>query len=99
METFPDVSSRMEAEAFIDLYKKMQKVSTVTLKVANEIDAGQLDSIKAKLADSPTTEENIELNVSIDEDLIGGFVLEMEGRQYDESVRSKIAELKKSFSK
>lgn len=87
------------AEAFIDLYKKMQKVSTVSLKVAEEMEAGQLEAIKAKLADSPSTEENIELDVTVDKDLIGGFVLEMEGRQYDESVRSKISNLKKSFSK
>ena len=86
------------AESFVQQYKKLQKISTVTLKVASDISESQLNEIKSKLAKSESTDENIELEVIVDPNLIGGFVLELEGTQYDESIRSKIAQLKKNFS-
>jgi F-type H+-transporting ATPase subunit delta len=40
----------------------------------------------------------IELSESIDKDLIGGYVLKVEGKQVDESLRGKLKELSLKFS-
>ena len=85
-------------QAFIDQYNKLKKVTTVDVTVAKEIGDDQLKEIKSRLAQSGKTEENIELNVKVNPDLLGGFILEFEGQKYDESVRTKLSDLKKNFS-
>ncbi len=41
--------------------------------------------------------ENIELETLVDEKLIGGFVLEMEGRMVDASIMRDLIDVKKQF--
>ena len=41
--------------------------------------------------------ENIELKATVDEKLIGGFVLEMEGRLVDASILADLKDIKKQF--
>jgi F-type H+-transporting ATPase subunit delta len=43
------------------------------------------------------TKGNIDLHENVDEDLIGGFVLTFEDKQFDSSLRNRINKLKKEF--
>ena len=45
-----------------------------------------------------TGEESCELEIVIDESIIGGFVIEIGGEQYDRSLKSKLSEIKESVS-
>jgi F-type H+-transporting ATPase subunit delta len=85
------------ATSFIEQYKGLQNISTVTLTSAREIDGKLLEEIKDKLAASAVTNEKVELDVQIDPSLMGGFVLEFDGQKYDESIKTKLSELRKQF--
>jgi F-type H+-transporting ATPase subunit delta len=85
------------AVTFLAQYKKMKHISTVKLITANPLEEGALDAIKAKLVESTTTEDKVEISVEVDPDLIGGFVIEFEDNIYDASVSTKLDELKKGF--
>ena len=85
-------------DAFFEQYDDLKKITKVDVTVAKPVDDETLSAIKENLSKSGKTHENIKLNVEIDEELLGGFILEFEGQKYDESVRSKISELKKNFS-
>ena len=41
--------------------------------------------------------QNIELETAVDEKLVGGFVLEMEGRKADASIRRDLMDVQKQF--
>lgn len=86
------------AEAFVELYDRLKKVTRVDVTVAKDVSDDQLNDIRERLAKSDATQENIELNVKVDPELLGGFILEFEGKKYDESVRSKLSDLRKNFS-
>jgi F-type H+-transporting ATPase subunit delta len=45
------------------------------------------------------TDKSIELQEQVKEELIGGFILKMDNFQVDQSMKSKIKELKKDFEK
>ncbi len=78
-----------EFEAQYNAYKNINKASITT---AIELD----DSLKIQFA--KIIEEGfgkkVDLSEKVDEDLIGGFILRMNDRQIDESIRQKLNQLK-----
>ena len=86
-------------EAFKQQYKAHQKISTVVLRTAEALDKDTIDAIKSKLSQSSETHEKIDLQVIVDPELIGGFTLEFEGKQYNASVAHKLQQLRKEFAK
>lgn len=86
------------ANAFVEQYNALKKVTRVQVTVAKAMDDDQLKAIEEKLSASDKTQENVQLDVQIDPEIMGGFILEFEGQKYDESVRSKLTELRKNFS-
>ena len=86
-------------DAFKAQYKAHQKISTVVLKTAGELDAATIDAIKSKLSISGETHTKIDLQVQVDPALIGGFALEFEGKQYNASLAHKLRQLRKEFAK
>ena len=85
-------------DSFIEQYKAYRQISTVIIKTAVPLSESALNAIKEKLAASPDTMKNLELDVVVDPALLGGFTLEFEGKQYDSSIASKLKELRKQFS-
>jgi F-type H+-transporting ATPase subunit delta len=85
------------AEEFMEQYKRIKHVSSVKLTTAGPIDEAVKKEIVAKLLASPNTDDNIEIASEVDPTLIGGFVLEFEGKRYDASVAHKLKELSKEF--
>jgi len=83
------------ADNFISLYKEFKNILPVKITTAQAIDAEVRQEILDLLMDAE--HKTIELEESVNEELIGGFVLNMEDRQYDASLQKKISRLKKAF--
>ncbi len=85
------------AEAFSDLYKASKGVKTAFVTSAVELEqkerSGVLDILQ-KL-----TDKKIDLVENINADLLGGFVINLDDFQIDQSVSTKIKKLKKDFEK
>ena len=83
------------AENFTSLYKKFNNILLVELTTAQPIDDEIRREILILLKDA--THKKIELKEKVEEDLIGGFVLNLDDSQYDASLRKKISRLRKDF--
>jgi F-type H+-transporting ATPase subunit delta len=87
------------AAEFMTQYKILKKVTSVRITTAEALSPEVLSTIKAKLTSSGVTTANLDVETTIDKDLIGGFVLEFDNKRYDASVAHKLADLKDDFSK
>lgn len=86
------------ADEFLVEYKKFKHITSVRLTTATKLDDATVKLIKDKLTASKVTEDNIELETFVDENLIGGYILEFDDRMFDASVKNKLEELKKEFA-
>jgi len=80
---------------FIKIYKNYHGIKTALIKTAVEIDDNIRKIIVEKLEDF--TKSQIELIEEIKKELIGGFVLNIEDKQYDASIKNRIKKLSKEF--
>ncbi len=80
---------------FIEIYKVHHNIITVNITTAVQLDEG----IKTKILTLLEKRANakIELNEKLDEELIGGFVLSYEDKQYDASILRQIKNLRREF--
>jgi F-type H+-transporting ATPase subunit delta len=81
------------AQAFITQYNTLKNIRIVKLTTAAPINDAVKQSIVAKLAAS-MPKDTIDLKIAIDADLIGGFVLEIEDKLYDASVKKNLDDLR-----
>ena len=83
---------------YIDLYNEAQgvKIAQVTTAVAltEELSAKVLSKVKELTGSDKVTIEN-----TIDESIIGGFILRIEDLQYNASISNNLARIKREFSK
>ncbi|MEM7102303.1 MAG: ATP synthase F1 subunit delta [Bacteroidota bacterium] len=89
---------REVAEEFKAQYKRHRKISSVILTTAAPLGGSTVDQITEMLRQSPQTDDNIEMETKVDESLLGGFVLEFDGKLYDSSLSRKLDQLRKEFS-
>jgi F-type H+-transporting ATPase subunit delta len=83
----PEITS-----AFIDQYKTLKKITTVTLTSATKLDSATVDNIvNALKAQAGIT--SVDLKEVIDENLIGGFVLQYGDKQIDASIQRSLQQL------
>ena len=86
------------ALAYVDLYNDSKGVKTATVITAvtltPEIEAKVLSKLKQM-----TGSENITINNTIDESIIGGFILRVGDLQYNASIANQLGNLKREFSK
>lgn len=86
------------AGAYVDLYNNSKgvKVATVITAVAitPEIQATVLSKVKEM-----TGSENVTIHNTIDERIIGGFILRVGDLQYNASIANQLGNLKREFSK
>jgi len=105
-KAFLDISLRKGREGylpeiateFLNQYKRMQGISSVKLITASPISDASLETIKAKLLDSDVTDKSVDIETSVDESLIGGFVVQIGDKQIDASVSHKLAQLAKAMT-
>lgn len=85
-------------EAFVDLYKVKNNIAKVALTVAHPLS----DAMKASIEQGITkqlSDKKIELNIKVDEKLIGGFILESNNKLFDASIARDLRDIKEQFNK
>ncbi|MGB5864287.1 MAG: ATP synthase F1 subunit delta [Sulfitobacter sp.] len=85
-------------KAFDKQYKELMKISTVQVTSATALSAKELATIKQQLISSGKTEASVDLEPKVDPSIIGGFILEFDGKVYDASVKHKLGELRKEIA-
>jgi len=83
------------ARNFNSHYRKNQGIRSASLVTAAPIDEANLEALMALIKRAYDSE--VELSSSLDEDVIGGFILTVEGQQYDASVASSLKKIKKQL--
>ena len=83
------------ARNFRDLYRQEKGVRTATLVTAQPLDELVINNIHKLIKKAYDSE--VELSSSVDGDVIGGFILTIEDKQYDASVASNLRKLKKQL--
>ncbi|MEA5259416.1 ATP synthase F1 subunit delta [Arcicella aquatica] len=76
-----------------ELYKGIQKAYVTTATPLTAAQKAEFQQIVAT-----TTGKDVEIIEKIEEDLIGGYILQVNDRQIDTSVKAKLNELKMRFS-
>jgi len=84
------------SDAFYDIYKDYKNILSVKLTTATVADKVIAEGISKKLKEA--TKMNIEMTSKVNEELIGGFVVNYEDYKYDASIINQLNRLKKSFS-
>ncbi len=82
--------------AFDEIYKEYKNIMPITLTTAYKAEKKEKDAILEKVAD--VTKKILEADEKVDESLIGGFKLEFEDYQYDDSIKVQLKRLGNEFS-
>ncbi|XZF13595.1 ATP synthase F1 subunit delta [Chitinophagaceae bacterium MMS25-I14] len=85
------------ATAFISQYKELKNIKTVKLTTAGPVNDTVKNAILQKLQGSMPAQNTIDLKTEINPDLIGGFVLQMDDKLIDASVRRDLNDIKAQF--
>ena len=85
------------AKEFEALYKASKQISTAKVVSAAELTSEQQSALKNKL--EKLTGYNIELQCVIDEALMGGLMVEIDGKVLDGSLKHRLNEVKEVISK
>jgi len=86
------------ADEFIAQYKAHNNMSTVTVTSATPLTQSSLEKIKTKLLASSATDKNIDFVTKVDKSILGGVIIEFDGKRYDASIARKLELLKKEFA-
>ena len=84
------------ANAFVAQFNQLRSIYQLKITTAAPISDELKNSIVEKVKTS-TSYKNIEIETAVREELIGGFVLEMEGRLVDTSILRDLKDIKKQF--
>ena len=82
--------------AFIDQYNVEKGIHKVKLTTAVELSEEMKNHFINRIKASEGI-ENVQLETSVNEKLVGGFVLEMEGKKADASIRRDLMDVQKQF--
>lgn len=84
------------AKEYIELYKIEKGIKTAIIETPVKIDDATKNAIITLLTNN--TKSKIELIEKINTDLIGGFKLTFDNKQYDTTILSQIQKLKREFN-
>lgn len=84
------------ANSFIEQYNKLKNIFQVKLTTAVEMSSDLHEAIVSKIR-SNTTVQNIELETAVDDELIGGFKLELGDRLVDATILRDLNDVRKQF--
>jgi F-type H+-transporting ATPase subunit delta len=82
--------------AFVTQYKAMKNIRTVKLTTAAPISDAVKETIRAKAVAS-LKGSTVEIEEKVNPELIGGFVLEMDDKLFDASIRRDLNDVRKQF--
>ena len=82
-------------QAYAELTAVEEQVLTVEVTTATELDDRQLEALRERI--SAAVGQSAELTATVDERIIGGFVLRARGVLVDASVRRRLVELRRAM--
>jgi F-type H+-transporting ATPase subunit delta len=85
------------ASAYLSVYRKAKNLVYVDLITAVEPDSEFIDSIKNHILKEYSDNVIVEMSISIDPGIIGGFILNVDGKQLDLSIKGELKNLRKSI--
>jgi F-type H+-transporting ATPase subunit delta len=83
---------------YIDLYNEAQGVKVVEVTTAVSLTEALSEKVLAKVKEL-TGSDKVTLKSTIDESIIGGFILRIGDLQYNASIANNLAKIKREFSK
>lgn len=86
------------ASSFIAQYNELKNIRIVKLTTAAPLNDNVKEAIRSKVVASLLNSE-VELKEEVNPDLIGGFVLEMDDKLFDASIRSDLNDVRNQFKK
>ncbi len=86
------------ADAYGDIYNVDHQIKKLHLTTAKPLEQAEIDKIVNKVK-SQVDADKLELEVKIDPELIGGFVVQVEDKLFDASIRRDLEDIKKQFAK
>lgn len=84
------------AASFVEQFNAIMGLHTAKLTTAEMISKELIDSFVSKIKAS-TSYDHVQLETVVDNKIIGGFILEMEGKLIDSSIRRNLHDVKKQF--
>ncbi|MDE3144247.1 MAG: ATP synthase F1 subunit delta [Bacteroidota bacterium] len=85
-------------DAFIDQYNEIKDIHKIKITTAIALSEELKNSIASKVK-AAYNFGTIEIEAKVDEDLIGGFILEFNNNLVDTSIQRDLKDIKKQFSK
>ncbi len=85
------------AMEFFELYRTHRHISAVKIISASPLSADTQQALISKLQAHGAVKENVELEIKVDPQLIGGFIVETEGRVIDTTVLHSLKQIKHEF--
>jgi F-type H+-transporting ATPase subunit delta len=83
---------------FIHQYNAIKQIAALKIKTAVQLDEATVEAIKQKLISSKISSPNVTITTEVDPELIGGFVLEFDHKQYDASVAYQLDQMAQEFT-
>ncbi|MEG1199459.1 MAG: F0F1 ATP synthase subunit delta, partial [Algoriella sp.] len=83
----------------VNLYDQANNIVTAEITSAVQLDQNTIDTIVSKAKQTLAANSQVKVENKVDASLIGGFILTIGNNQVDSSIRTKLATLKKEFSK
>lgn len=83
------------SEQVVEQYQEYKNIVPVNLTTAVQLDKVTKEKILKLLNEK--SDATVKLTEEVDEDLIGGFVLEFDDKQFDASIQRQITNLRKEF--
>jgi F-type H+-transporting ATPase subunit delta len=83
--------------SFLEQYNKVKGLHNAKLTTATPLSEAMVNTFITKIKSSSSF-DNLHLKTEVDEKLIGGFILEMEGKLIDASILRDLNDVKKQFA-
>jgi F-type H+-transporting ATPase subunit delta len=87
------------ASAYLSVYRKAKNLVHADLITAVEPDNEFVESIKRYILEEYSDDTIVEIAISIDPVIIGGFILNVDGKQLDLSIKGELKNIKKLILK
>lgn len=85
------------ASEFINLYKIKNGIKNAVITSAKPLDQSQIEAIIAKAKSDLPEGTKVEVENKVNPELLGGFILRLDDKQFDASVSTKLNNLRKEF--
>ena len=82
------------SDEFINQFKILKKIKRAKLITAVKMDDAEINTIRSSFQSWLAPGETMEITQKVDPEIIGGFILEMEDKQCDSSIRRKMSQIK-----